>query len=294
MKFLFTIFDGLCMAVANSVPGVSGGTIAVILGFYDNFINSLHNAFSKNKESRKEAWLFLIKLGIGWILGLGLSMLLLSKFFEKNIYFLSSVFLGLTITSIPFIIKEEWLSIKGHYLNLIFTIAGCVLVVFIAIFKNSSDATASFDFLNLKIWQYFFLILSGAVAISAMVLPGISGSTLMLILGIYLPVVYAVKEFLHFNLHVVPGLCCFGVGVILGVVLSVKFIKIALIKFRSQTLYTILGLMLGSLLAIIQGPTTISTPLPAMSLSTFKPLGFILGIVVLIALEFLKKLKEKK
>ena len=69
MNYIIQFIRGFCMALADSVPGVSGGTIAFLLGFYDKFINSLNNLMGKDKEKRKEAILFLLKLAIGWIIG---------------------------------------------------------------------------------------------------------------------------------------------------------------------------------------------------------------------------------
>lgn len=74
MGFL-TPFHGLCMALADSVPGVSGGTVAFILGFYDRFINALHDLFDWDKAARKTALVYLLKLGIGWVAGMGLMAL---------------------------------------------------------------------------------------------------------------------------------------------------------------------------------------------------------------------------
>ena len=96
------------------------------------------------------------------------------------------------------------------------------------------------------------------VSISAMVLPGISGSTLLLIFGLYIPIISAIKEFLHFNFSYVPALFVFGLGVLFGIVLVIRLIKIALEKYRSQSIYCILGLMIGSIYAIIMGPTTLN------------------------------------
>ena len=81
------------MALADSVPGVSGGTIAFILGFYDDFINSLNTLVSKDPwEEKKKALIFLIKLGFGWVVGLGLSVVFLSSIFNDHIYAISSLF----------------------------------------------------------------------------------------------------------------------------------------------------------------------------------------------------------
>ena len=106
MKYLINAFWGFCMALADSVPGVSGGTIAFILGFYDKFINSLNAVFYEDFAKKKSALWFLFKLGTGWIIGMGLATLVLTSLFESKIYAVSSLFLGFIIFSIPLIIKE--------------------------------------------------------------------------------------------------------------------------------------------------------------------------------------------
>ena len=107
MEWLINGIRGLCMALADSVPGVSGGTIAFILGFYDKFINSLNNLVYGKKEEKIEAIKFLIKIGIGWIIGFVIAALILANLFETQIYSVSSLFLGFIVFSIPLIIKAE-------------------------------------------------------------------------------------------------------------------------------------------------------------------------------------------
>lgn len=122
MQYLINGFRGFCMALADSVPGVSGGTIAFILGFYDKFVTSLNNIIFGNKKEKKEAVFFLIKLGIGWIIGMLIATLVLTSLFEKHIYAISSLFLGFIIFSIPFIIKEEKNCLKNNHKNIMFLI----------------------------------------------------------------------------------------------------------------------------------------------------------------------------
>lgn len=105
--YILNFIRGFCMALADSVPGVSGGTIAFILGFYDSFVNSLHNLISKDKTKRLKALRYLSKIGIGWVVGFILSVLFITSIFEKNIYEINSLFLGFIIASIPLIIKSE-------------------------------------------------------------------------------------------------------------------------------------------------------------------------------------------
>lgn len=135
MEYLINGIRGFCMALADSVPGVSGGTIAFILGFYDKFINSLDNLMFGKKEEKKTAIKFLIKLGIGWVIGLVLASLVLTNLFQTQIYKVSSVFIGFIVFSIPLIVKEEKDSLKGKYKNLIFTIIGIAIVALITYFN---------------------------------------------------------------------------------------------------------------------------------------------------------------
>lgn len=293
MEYLINAIRGFCMALADSVPGVSGGTIAFILGFYDKFINSLDDLVFGNKEKKKKAVLFLIKLGIGWIIGFAIATLVLTSLFENQIYSVSSVFMGFIVFSIPFIIKEEKESLKGKYKNLIFTVIGILIVVLITYFNPVSGEANIIDLSNLNVGLCCYIFVVAMVAISAMVLPGISGSTLLLIFGLYIPIISAIKELLHLNFSVLPVLIVFGLGIIAGIVLVIRLIKIALEKYRSQTMYCIIGLMIGSLYAIIMGATTLETPQPPMSLETFSILFFLLGGVIIVGLEKLKAILEK-
>ena len=97
---------GFFMALADSVPGVSGGTIAFLLGQYDDFINSLHYFVIGTIKQRIKAIKFLLQLGIGWIVGFVLAVLILTAVFQSHIYQISSLFLGFIVFSIPIVIKE--------------------------------------------------------------------------------------------------------------------------------------------------------------------------------------------
>lgn len=293
MKYLINAFWGFCMALADSVPGVSGGTIAFILGFYDKFINSLNDIFFGDLNKKKSAIWFLFKLGTGWIIGMSIAVFILTSLFEKKIYAVSSLFIGFIIFSIPLIIKEEKDNIKGHYKNIIFAIIG-ILVVCLITYFNPMTGSSSVNIKDLNIGLVLYLLIAGIVSISAMVLPGISGSTLLLIFGLYIPIINGIKEFLNFNFTYVPALFCFGIGVLLGIALVIKLIKIALEKYRSATVYLIIGLMIGSLYAIVTGPTTLEIPQDALSIDTFNIIYFIIGGIVIIGLDKIKEYLEKK
>ena len=294
MSYLINGIRGFCMALADSVPGVSGGTIAFILGFYDKFINSLDDLAFGDSKKKKKALFFLVKLGIGWIIGMVLAVLVLTNLFESHIYQVSSVFIGFILFSIPLIVKEEKESLKGKYHNLIFTLIGIAVVALITYFNPIAGESHVVDISNLNVGLALYMFVAAMVSISAMVLPGISGSTLLLIFGLYIPIISAIKEFLHFNFSYVPALFVFGLGVLFGIVLVIRLIKIALEKYRSQSIYCILGLMIGSIYAIIMGPTTLNATTAPLSISTFSILFFILGGAIILGLEKVKGILEKK
>ncbi|WP_330370170.1 DUF368 domain-containing protein [Enterocloster bolteae] len=279
---------GFCMALADSVPGVSGGTIAFLLGFYDTFIESLNDLMGRDNGRRKAAFLFLVKLGVGWVIGFCMSVLILSSLFEVHIYRISSLFLGLTLFAIPMVIREEKEVLKDRYGNIVFTLIGVLLVFCITYFNPSGGEGISVSVEHLSLGLVVYVFFTAMIAITAMVLPGISGSTLLLIFGLYVPIIGAVKEFLHMNMDYFPILMVFGLGVVTGIVGIIKIIKMCLERYRSQTIYTIIGLMTGSLYAITMGPTTLDVPRVPMSPSTFSILFFLLGGVILAGLELLK------
>ena len=290
---ILTAFHGFCMALADSVPGVSGGTIAFILGFYDRFLNALHDLFGKDGAARRAALGYLLKLGIGWGGGMVACVLALSSLFERNIYFMSPLFLGLTLASIPFIAIAEGPALR-ELRHAPFAALGRAVVVGLALLRGGASALGSVSFTALSPLPLLYIFLSGAVAITAMVLPGISGSSILLIAGVYLSAIQAVRGVLHLNLAALPGLFALGFGVLAGVALSIRAIRTALRRYRSQMVWLILGLMLGSLYAIANGPASLNVSMPPLSLMTFDAPAFLLGAAVLLGLELLRKRIETR
>ncbi len=289
-EYIINGIRGFCMALADSVPGVSGGTIAFLLGFYDKFIGSLDDLFRGKKEKKIEAIKFLIKIGIGWVIGFAIASTILANLFDTQIYAMSSLFIGFIIFAIPIVIYEEREVLKKNLWNIVFVLLGIALVVAITLLKPAGAV----DIQNLNIGLIIYIFISAMIAISAMVLPGISGSTLLLIFGLYVPIISAVKELLHLNFSVLPVLIIFGLGIIAGVLLFVRLINKCLTSFRSQSIYAIIGMMIGSLYSIVQGPTTLDVPQPAMTFETFSILFFIIGAVIIGGLQALKYFMEKK
>ena len=146
----------------------------------------------------------------------------------------------------------------------------------------SSNASFNIDLQNLNIGTLVYVFFVAMIAISAMILPGISGSTILLIFGIYIPIMNCIKAFLGFDFSVFPILFTFA-----------RIARKCLEKHRSPTVYAILGLMIGSIYSIVLGPTTLEEPKAMMDLSTFSVIFFIIGGAIIIGLEVLKNILNK-
>ena len=166
IKTVKTAICGFFMALADSVPGVSGGTIALFAGEYDSFIGSFGSILGKDKVRRRQALLFLLRLGIGWLCGMGLSVTLLSGLFHSHIYEVSSLFLGLVAASIPLIAVEEKNTLKAFRLwHISLFLAGVGAVVGLSLLHISISTE------TLSIPSALYVLIGGALAISAMVRP---------------------------------------------------------------------------------------------------------------------------
>ncbi len=277
---------GFFMALADSVPGVSGGTIAFLMGFFDKFINSLNYLMKGTKEEKIKSIKFLAKIFVGWIVGMGLAVTILANLFDKEIYKMSSLFLGFIIAAIPVMIMEEKESVKGKYQNIIWAIIGAAAVILLSSLKMGSNL----DLTHLNIGMLVYIFIAGMLAISAMVLPGISGSTILLSFGLYIPVINGVKDFLHFDFSSFALLFTLGLGILFGVATVLRLIKKLLDNHRSAIVYAVIGMMIGSLYAIVIGPTTLKVPQAAMTLKTFSIIFFIIGVVIVLAFQQVKNL----
>lgn len=283
--------SGFCMALADSVPGVSGGTVAFIMGFYDAFIGAIHNlVFGKMKE-KKDALIYLIKLGAGWVIGMILAVIVLSAMFESHIYAVSSLFVGFIAGAIPLIVKEEKESVKEFKKGILFFLIGIILVGGIT-WANQKIGSVSMDLGQFSVGIAIKLFFIGMVAISAMFLPGISGSTLLLIFGAYIPIITAIKGILSLDLSYIPSLLFFGSGVVVGAITVVKVIKVCLETFRPQTIYMILGMMIGSFYAIVMGPTTLEISKAPLSMDNFQIVAFIVGLALVLGMQWIKEVKK--
>ena len=209
---MIELIGGILMAFANSVPGVSGGTIAFLMGFFDDMVSSLNTFLSKDsKENRTKSLFFLIRLGIGWIVGFVAAVLIVTSVFETHIYAVSSLFIGFILFSIPLVVFEEKKTLKGRYYNALWIIPGAAVVVGITALSSFTAQTEGF-------FRILLAVPAAVFAICAMILPGISGSSLLMIFGLYEPVMAALKGFLHLDFSGLPLIIAFGVGAVIGAV----------------------------------------------------------------------------
>lgn len=250
MKNIILVIKGFIMGIANIIPGVSGGTLALTMGIYENFIGAISHFFSNLKENIK----FLLPIFIG----IGLSLLTMSNVitasFDKYPIPTTLFFMGLVIGGIPMLFSK----IKGtkevkkpiSYVILFLTF---LLVMVLAFSKEIFGGTlGNADFSNLNILGYLNLTLIGTIAAATMVIPGVSGSLVLMLLGYYFPIVNVIKELTHFNNIgsniLIAGF--FGVGVLIGIVLIAKLIEWLLAKFEIFTYFGVIGFIIASVLAI--------------------------------------------
>ncbi|MEG0153494.1 MAG: DUF368 domain-containing protein, partial [Cellulosilyticaceae bacterium] len=172
-------------------------------------------------------------------------------------------------------------------------IGGVALVACITYFNPISGQGTSVNLAQLDFGIIAYVFVAAMIAISAMVLPGISGSTLLLIFGLYVPIISAIKSLMGFDFSYLPILIVFGLGIIAGIVSVVRLIKVALEKYRPAMIFLIIGMMVGSFYAIVMGPQTLEVPKAPLSFETFSILWFLIGGVIIMGLQQMKKISEK-
>ena len=219
---MLSAFHGLCMALADSVPGVSGGTIAFILGFYDDLLRALQGLFNGKGPVRRQSLRALLRFGIGWGVGMAACILALAELFELHVYFMCSLFLGLSAAAFPLVARAERGALRNTARYAPLALLGAALVVGLTLLREDAAVSLRVDFSELRVWPLLYLFVSGAIAVSAMILPGISGSTLLLIAGVYLPAMHALRQLLRLDFSGLPGILALGLGAAAGAALAAR------------------------------------------------------------------------
>ena len=248
LKYITVAVKGACMGAADVIPGVSGGTIAFIMGIYDEFVGSLA---SINAEAVK--LLFSGKFKAFWkhingnfllslIIGIGISIISLASLMQYLLRWHPiqtwAFFFGLIVASSIFILR----GIKGWKLrDILFIILGVGLGVTVCTLSPTQTPDA-----------YWFIFLSGAIAICAMILPGISGSFILLILGKYEFIMGSISDLVA-GVNVGQNLLIMGVfiiGAVTGILAFSKFLHWLLARWQKETMIVLAGFIIGSLVKV--------------------------------------------
>ena len=286
MKFLFDILRGCAIGVANIIPGVSGGTLAVSMGIYDKIISSVTGLFRHFKKSITT----LLPYGIGMVVGLlGLSFIIEFLFAH---YPLPTIllFIGLILGGVPAIwqkIRGQRIGVTGIILFFIF-FALLILLPFIA-GEERTDLVLTAD--TITVIKLFFI---GMIASATMVIPGVSGSMILMSLGYYAPILTSINNFvravLDFNINAALAECAvlvpFGIGILVGIFAIAKLIEFLLARFNTYTYCAVLGLVAASPVSIF---LSFRVSAPSFLILVLSPIALVSGFA---AAYFLGKHKE--
>ncbi len=246
-----SILKGMVIGIANIIPGVSGGTMMVAMGIYDKLIHCITHLFSEFKKSVLFLFPILIGMGIAIIASsFGLEYLFANFPIQTNL-----LFIGLIVGGLPAI----WKNVKGnkvqtgHVLAFVLFFA---LVAGLAILGETEGSAADLSFSFLNIVKLFGV---GIIASATMVIPGVSGSMVLLLIGYYNPILTAINDFIRalvsFDMNgILAGfgvLVPFGIGVVVGVFAIAKLIEIIFEKFPLYAYWAIIGLIVASPVAIV-------------------------------------------
>lgn len=260
MKNLVNFFKGMAIMVSTLVPGVSGGTMAIVLGIYDDLIHAVGSFFEDWKKHSK----LLIQLGAGAIIGLLLFSNLIETALNHYPIVMRFLFIGIILGGIPILYKRA-ISIEKNKSDFIYLIIGLVIALFMS--QDTSSVTTMASVGGVK--GFIFLFIAGIIIAIALILPGISGSYVLLIFGLYDTVLNAINTV---NISLLVPLL---LGAIVGTLATTKAIEKLLQKYPGKTYMMILGFVMGSILPIYPG-------LPGSGEIIFSVIALIIGFLFII------------
>lgn len=244
LNWIIMAAKGFIMGIANVIPGVSGGTLAIILGIYDRFIEAISTIFKKFKENVLFLIPIILGMGIGIVGGAKVVDFGLGKFPLATIL----LFVGMILGGIPLLFKKIKNNMKNPLNYLIFAIVFIAFILY-SVFAKERIITVE----NIKWYDYFIFFGVGVIGAATMLMPGISGSLTLMAIGYYdLIVGQCVGNILDFsqigfNLQV---LIPFGIGCVVGLILIAKIISFLLKRFEVKTYFAIFGFIFSSLIII--------------------------------------------
>ncbi len=273
------LLKGIVMGVANIIPGVSGGTMAVSMGIYDKLLHCVTHLFKEFKESMK--FLIPIFIGIGIAL-VGLSFII-QPAFERFPLQTSCLFIGLIVGGLPAICQK----VKGKGIRLSYVLPFLIffaVVVGMAAMGEKEGTAADLSFNILSVIKLFIV---GVIASATMIIPGVSGSMMLLLLGYYNPVISSIKNFItalvSFDMQgILQGcgvLVPMGLGIVVGIFAIARLIELLFEKFPIQAYWAIIGLIVASPIAVLlmAGIASVSVLSVLVSIVTFGA-GFVIAM----------------
>ena len=245
MRNIILMLKGMLIGVANIIPGVSGGTLMITLGLYEEVINTISHFFENFKKNVK----FIIPIGIGMVVSILLLSKVISFCLDKYPFPTTFFFIGLILGGIPLLWKRASGAKRKISNWVVFGITFGVILLFT--FMKSGNYFVSLD--NLDIYGYVKLFVIGIISAATMVIPGISGSFVLMLLGYYEPIVNTIKDLTNMELlgRNILILAPFGIGIVVGIILVAKLIEYLLNRYPVKTYYGVLGFVLASIIAII-------------------------------------------
>lgn len=277
---------GIAVGVSNIIPGVSGGTVIVLLGLFDEMMSAISDVFKIgiSWKERFKSIKFIIQVGLGVVVGLvGFAKILEFLFVKAEIQTIMW-FVGLILFSIPVLKKNE---MKGEKVNWIYFIIGILIIGLLTYFVPNKDEVIVplQDILvkELNIVYILTLVILGVISGATMIFPGVSGSMVLLVLGHYHLFKGYVANVTTFEPKILIGLIFIAIGILVGIVLSAKLTNWLLKKYHNQTMSVIFGLIVMSSITII----------PLSGYNTFTVitsiLTFLFGGSIVILIDKLKK-----
>ena len=238
------IIKGFILGVANVIPGVSGGTLAITMGIYEELIEVISHFFKNIKKNLK----FIIPLGIGAVLSVLIMSKLITLSLDKFPFATTLFFIGLIVGGVPLIAK----TVKNEKLNIVNILVFLLTFGLVMVMTFCQTGTNNIDITNINPIMMLILFLVGLIAAATMVIPGVSGSFVLMLLGFYKPIMGTISKLTDFSLlgHNLMVLIPFGIGVLVGIVLVAKLIEFLLAKFRIATYYGILGFVISSIIGL--------------------------------------------
>ncbi|MDE7168410.1 MAG: DUF368 domain-containing protein [Clostridia bacterium] len=270
---------GAGIGVAMIIPGVSGGTIAVLFNVYDKLIS----AISDLRKDFKNSFFFLLPIVLGALVGIAAMFFPLKYAIEYAPMPTILLFAGLMVGSCPKLFKDtrkngfKLIDIVSTVLPFLVVVGlGCISVLGVKGVMPYLEADLG---VGMPVWGYFVLVLIGAVASCALVVPGVSGSLLLLIFGYYQPILDTISALLTSFGHSVLVLALFALGLVVGFFTIAKLMKFLMKKFPRGTGWAIFGFVIGSIPAIFMTKEFITAPVDGVQIA----IGAILCLAGVIA-----------